>query len=120
MNAFQAVLVLLFAAGLIRTAFLIYKGALPRRSGLVWCAVWLAATVLVLDPASSVRIGRLFGIGRGADFVIYVSVVAGAFVAFGIYMRTRRLEKALTDLARHQALVEAKRGGDPSTRSEAG
>ena len=75
----------------------------------------LAGVVLVMVPDLSARIARMVGVGRGADLVLYLGLLALAFVCLLLYSKMRELEVALTDLARAIAIAEARKPlDDPS------
>lgn len=112
MNLFQWVFVPLLVLSSALSLLRVLRGRVGRREGLAWAAGWGVAAALVADPGLSVRMGNLFGIGRGVDFVLYVSVIAGAYVALSLYGRSRRLEAALTEVVRQLAIEKACRGGD--------
>jgi hypothetical protein len=61
----------------------------------------------VLRPADVSRLANGLGVGRGADLVLYLLVVAFVFTVLNFYLRTRQAERRLTDLARAVALQQA-------------
>jgi hypothetical protein len=61
----------------------------------------------VLRPNDVTWIARHLGIGRGADLVLYMLVVAFVFGMVNSYLRDRELSDALTDLARKVAIRDA-------------
>ncbi|QEL13248.1 DUF2304 domain-containing protein [Limnoglobus roseus] len=73
-------------------------------------AVWLAAAVAILDPLLIQRVADLLGIGRGADVVLYLFVLAFLWVSFFLYSCHLRVQRQVTQLARHIAIQEARRG----------
>jgi len=66
----------------------------------------LAATavVFIIWPDLTNSIARKLKVGRGADLIFYISILIFWFVILKLYARLRRLEQALTDMARKQAL----------------
>jgi len=78
--------------------------AMRRLGMLVFAAV---AILSILMPGAWTWFASLFGIGRGADLILYLLVVA--FVSFTVttYQRFRALEVQHTKLARRIALDEA-------------
>lgn len=119
MTLFQWVVAPLLTATAILCLVRVRRGSLRRFRGLVWTAVWLGGAYLVLRPGVSTSIGSFFGIGRGADFLFYLAVVSGLYALLALYARVRRLETALTDLARDEAIRGAVFAGDlPRTGGE--
>ena len=73
--------------------------------------IWLAAAGAILVPDATMRLAHLLGIGRGADLVFYIAILAALVVFFLLYLRLVRLEHHLTELVRHLALADAARRG---------
>jgi hypothetical protein len=61
----------------------------------------------VLNPEASNRLAHLVGVGRGADMLLYLTVVAFVFVSLNVYLKFRDLESRLTEVGRAVALLEA-------------
>jgi hypothetical protein len=61
----------------------------------------------VLRPDDVTYLANRIGVGRGADLVLYLLVVAFVFVVLNVYLRFRDLGERYTDLARAVALREA-------------
>ncbi|HTN77093.1 MAG TPA: DUF2304 domain-containing protein [Pirellulaceae bacterium] len=85
-----------------------------RRSGWVWLfrlTLWIAAAVGIADPSLVSRVAGMVGIQRGADLVSYVVALSFLAASFYFYSRYTALQKQLTQIVRHIAIAEAKRGG---------
>lgn len=81
-----------------------------RRSRLVRTVVWIAAAVLIADPASATSLARLVGIGRGTDLVFYVFMLVTPAVLFHLYSQQFRMRQDIVLLARREALRTSRRG----------
>ncbi len=66
----------------------------------------LLGVVAVISPDYTNRLAHAIGIGRGADLLLYLTVVAFVFVSLNAYLKFRDLEYRLAELARSQALLE--------------
>ena len=84
-----------------------YPGKFVR---LLRCLVWIGAGVAIADPWLVQSVATALGIGRAADAVLYVFVLAFLWVSFYLYTRCLRLEREITALTRHLAIREATRG----------
>jgi hypothetical protein len=111
MNLFQwltlsvlAALLLVELQGLLRKT-----GGLKLR--LFRCAAWTAAVLAIVDPGLLQTIANGIGIGRGADLVLYLGVLAFLGASFYFYSRYVRLQRQVTDIMRHLAIQNAQRGG---------
>ena len=69
--------------------------------------LWGYSLPVVLVPSLSAWLARLFGIGRGADLVIYGSIVLLFYLVFRIYVQLENIEYKLTTLVREIALVQS-------------
>lgn len=110
MTPFQLVFGPLFLVSLLVSLLRTSRGRMAWRAGLLWALLWGAAALVVLDPELANRIGWAFGIGRGADFVLYLGLVAGLYAALALYERYRRLEAMVVELLREKAINQARLG----------
>ncbi|GAB3875470.1 DUF2304 domain-containing protein [Terrabacter terrigena] len=78
-----------------------------RRLGLL--ALAALAVYSIIDPSGTwTRVANWFGIGRGADLILYGLVVAFLGFVVTTYKRFRAMETRYTRLARRIALDEAR------------
>ena len=76
MTTFQIVTLPLLAVMVLATAVQIgAQASVAPRFGFLWLLLWIAAAVSIADPEILVRIAHYLGIGRGADLVLYLSVI---------------------------------------------
>ena len=107
MTTFQIVTLPLLAFMVLGTAIQIARHHLSPRFGLAWILLWIGAAVSIADPNLLVRAAHFLGIGRGADLVLYLSVISSFAAFFVTYLRFRRVEEQLTTIVRHIAIREA-------------
>jgi hypothetical protein len=84
-----------------------YPGKFVR---MLRCLVWIGAGVAIADPWLVQSAASALGIGRAADAVLYVFVLAFLWVSFFLYTRCLKLEREITALTRHVAIQEAVKG----------
>jgi len=112
MTPFQWIVApLLFTMAALQVARVLGRRS-SRSRGLLWALVWGGGGLLVLRPDLSQWMAGLVGVGRGSDLVLYMALVAGLFVSFTLYRRSRQAENMVTELARHLAIerAEGRRG----------
>jgi hypothetical protein len=85
-------------------------GWVGRKASLFRALVWLAAAVAISHPDLTSDVAELVGIRRGADLVMYVFVLTFIVTTFYFYAQHLRLQRELTELVRHVAISEARRG----------
>lgn len=74
---------------------------------LEWFALWLAMAVVAVNPGAASSLAAFFGVGRGADLVVYLALLLVFYLLFKIFVRLEKLERQLTKLVRHLAEREA-------------
>ena len=70
-------------------------------------ALIATAVIFIIWPDITNSIARKLKVGRGADLIFYISILIFWFVVLKLYARMRRMEQALTEMARKQAIREA-------------
>jgi small membrane protein len=112
LTTFQLITLPLLAALVVATAIQIGRRRLATRFGVAWIVLWIAAAISIADPNLLVALAHFLGIGRGADLVLYLSILF-TFVAFFItYLRFRRVDEQLTKIVRHLAIRDAERNDE--------
>ena len=120
MSAFQILALAVIAAMLVRDFVTWSRSQASIRVRIVRCFIWIGAAVAIAIPGLVQAVAEWLGIGRGADVVLYLSVLGFLWVAFFLYARCLRLEREITALTRHLAIRDATRltrtGLERSTR----
>jgi hypothetical protein len=104
---FQAVAVGVLALLLLRDLWNWSRPFPGRVVRLIRCLVWIGAAVAIADPSLVQVVATALGIGRAADAVLYLFVLAFLWVSFYLYTRCLKLEREITELTRHIAIHEA-------------
>lgn len=108
MTVFQILLIL----GIIIVAALAFGFLRGDRSlavkRIVALLAALAAILAIIFPAALTAVANFFGIGRGADLLLYVSIVGGMLFAVASIRAKARSDARVTQLARAVALMEAR------------
>lgn len=107
MTTFQLITLPLLGLLIVVTAVAIARSRVVPRIGVAWIALWLAAAGTIAFPGVLVWLAHILGIGRGADLVLYVFILAGFVAFFVTYLRFRRIEEQLTLIVRHLAIRDA-------------
>jgi len=76
--------------------------------GLLTPAICIVGIVLVIEPQWSTQLARLFGVGRGADLVLYVWTAISILLLANTHFRLRSYQEMLTVLTREVAILEAR------------
>jgi hypothetical protein len=94
----------------VRSSHSVRTQAFKRIGFIVFLIVNLDA---VLRPDDTTWLAHKVGVGRGADLLLYLLVVAFAFFSVNTFLRFRNLERRFTDLARSIALSNAQPPQEP-------
>jgi small membrane protein len=103
LNIFQLIFVPLITVLFVRSLVMFGRGR-HRRAAVLGALVWMAAGLTVLRPEMTIAIAKMLGIGRGADLILYLFVVAFLLAAFYVYNRMAQLESVLTSIVRQMAI----------------
>ncbi len=107
MSTFQIATLPLLVGLIIGTAVVTARHRIAVRAGFAWMFLWIAAAVAIAVPDVLVRLAHLLGIGRGADLVLYLSILFMFVSMFLIYLRFRRTDEEITRIVRHLAIRDA-------------
>ena len=105
MTSIQIILIASSLLAAIVGSFAFKSGVVSRLLAMVFFAV---ASAFVLFPNATTRIANFLGVGRGADLLLYLSLFAGIHAFLLLYLRTRRMERMLTELIRMTAIRDAR------------
>ncbi len=97
---------ILLVAALIVFFFYIYRLRTPLTDRILYLVFGLVGLVLILHPDLSTSIANQVSIGRGADLIFYLSIIAGLFYAVTMTARLRQMQRQLTLVTRQMALSQ--------------
>lgn len=104
MSAFQYLLLAMFVLLAYSTIRAVLRGGIRKRIAVFWMLLWATGAVVSIWPHTTAEMAAVLGIGRGADLLLYCSVLAMLIGFFYIYTRFRRMDRALTLLVRRLAI----------------
>lgn len=81
---------------------------LTAKSFLFWCTVFIVAILGVTNPTLTSKVADIFGIGRGADVVIYFSIVILFYLVFRLTISLEEIRREISKLVREIALNNEK------------
>ena len=100
----QIFLTIFFVLAGIKVFSRMKKGELPKPAAALWMLFWIFAILVVLKPDITFTVARIFGVGRGADIVIYFSLAIIFFLLFRIMVRQEKISREITKLVRKETL----------------
>lgn len=75
---------------------------------LIWFLLWLAVLVVFWQPESTNYLANFLGIGRGADLIVYLSIVIIFYLLFRVFVRLNKIDADITKLTREDAIKNVK------------
>ena len=77
------------------------------QASIFWFTVWFVAAVGIIHPGTTVNIAEIFGVGRGVDVIVYLSMVLIFYLIFRIFVMIEDLRHEITFLIRQIALKDS-------------
>ena len=101
---------IIFAVFALSRVILRFKErAVSFRELIFWSVLWLAMILIAFLPGISGFIANIFGIGRGVDVLVYVSIIVLFYVLFRLYVKLDSMEQEITKLVRIVSLEKVKK-----------
>ena len=99
------VLIILFILFVLsRTIVRFKRGDITNRELTIWAIFWLAVAVATLVPKKTDAIAQWLGVERGADLLVYLSLIALFFAVFKIIVKLEKIDRDITEVVRKTAL----------------
>lgn len=104
---FIKVIITIFILFVLSRVFLKYKKReITVREFLVWLIFWLLVLVATFWPRWTDLAANVVGVGRGADLLIFVSIIVLFFAVFKIIVKLKKIEREVTTIVRKVALKD--------------
>jgi hypothetical protein len=87
------------------------------QAAIFWSLIWLAALAGTLMPQTTSSLASIFGVGRGVDVIVYISLALLFYITFRMFVMIEDLRHEITSLIRQIALKDLnKKTPKPSKR----
>jgi len=110
LNLFQIIALSALAGAVVAEIWSVFRRAGQPKMRAVRVLVLVAAGCAIGLPHITTDVARWVGIGRGADLVVYLFILATVVAGFSLYARCVRLERQITAIVRWQAIHAAECG----------
>ena len=81
-----------------------HRHELGGGEAVLWSVLWVAVLSAAWFPHVTDVVARSVGVGRGADLLIFASIVALFVLVSWLLARVERVEREITEIVRHEAL----------------
>jgi hypothetical protein len=106
MHPIQLLLVCFALFGVVRGLMRFRRGQMQFANLAAWLLFWCAVTVVALLPETTSVVAGWLGVGRGADFAMYLAMLAMFSLLFRMFGKVEDLERQITRVVRAAALRE--------------
>lgn len=104
LNLFQILVTAFLIGVLIRLVVAYRKLQINIVAFIFWIVLWMVGIFFVLYPDFSSFIARVFGIARGVDVVVYLSIILLFYFNYKLYLKITTLNKRIKKLNTYLAL----------------
>ena len=115
MKPIQFVLLAFVLTALLKVIHSYQQRRMRTLNFLFWTLVWVGTASIISFPDATSFVAHLLGIGRGADLIIYASLLISFYLIFRIHLMLARLEQEITEVVRAIALERLPEAVDSST-----
>lgn len=77
---------------------------ISAQATIFWVLIWLAALIGTLMPQTTTSLAAVFGVGRGVDVIVYISLALLFYIVFRMFVLIEDLRHEITSLIRQIAL----------------
>lgn len=117
MNPFQYLAVSFLGGLLLWDLASFWRGRMSRWAWFARSFIWVVAAAAIVYPEAVQEVATAVGITTGANLVLYLFVLAFLATSFYFYSRYVQLQGQITQLVRHIAIQQARRGTDDAGRT---
>jgi len=94
------------------------QGILTSRDLIFWTGFWFVVGIIILLPDTTSFMAELVGIGRGADLIVYLSIVLIFYIIFQMTIKIEKIERNITKVVRTVAMKDEVENSKRETTNE--
>ena|SRR3989338_10450971 len=108
----QILLLAIIIFAISRVVLRAKEKVISTQAAIFWAFVWLGALIGVAMPQTTTRLASVFGVGRGVDVIVYISLALLLYITFRMFVMIEDLRHEITDLVRQIALQNSPKKTD--------
>lgn len=112
MTFIQIFLVIFVAFALFGAITRFRRGGMSSSHLVLWSLLWIAVGVVAVRPETTSVLARFVGVGRGADLIVYLALLALFYLQFRQFAKIEKLEREITAVVRKDAIDKLNDGKD--------
>lgn len=109
----QVFLLIFIVFALSRVVLRLREKVISAQTALFWSFIWISAFAGILSPKITTKIAEFFGVGRGVDIMVYISIAVLFYLVFRVFVMVEDLRHEISELIRVVALKKTSRGKKP-------
>ncbi len=82
------------------------QGILASKDVVFWIGFWFVVGLIILLPDTTSFLAELVGVGRGADLIVYLSIVLIFYIIFQMTIKIEKIERNITKVVRTVAMKD--------------
>ncbi len=94
------------------------QGILTSRDVIFWVGFWFVVGIIILLPDTTSFLAELVGVGRGADLIVYLSIVLIFYIIFQMTIKIEKIERNITKVVRTVAMKDEMEENGQQTTNE--
>jgi len=102
----QYIILIIIVLIVLQTARKYKERKISLREFLFWIIFWLVVGAVVLLPQITSLLAEKLGIGRGADLVVYSSLIFVFYMIFRLFVRQEKIERDISKIIENLAKKE--------------
>lgn len=103
------IIIILFAIFALSRTYLQFKNShISLHWFTLWSFIWFTVIIVAIIPDSTTTIANAVGIGRGADMLIYTTILILLYGFYRLIIGQEKQRKELTELTRRIAINSTK------------
>lgn len=112
----QIVLVIFSVFALTRVFLRFREKVITQKTAFFWTFIWVSALVGILLPKTTTHIASIFGVGRGVDVIVYISLALLFYLVFRIYVMIQDIRHEITSIIRKVAINNSLKSSSPKDK----
>jgi len=105
----KIVLLVFIVFVILRTIFRFAKKEIRGRELIMWLVFWLLVGGAIAWPQSTDSLAAQVGVSRGADLLVYISVLVLFYIVFRILVHVEKIDREITEVVRKVALKDGEK-----------
>ena len=99
------IIIIAFILFVLYKTFLRFKQEdITIREFVIWTILWALVIVATLVPQQTDQIAQFVGVERGADLLVYLSIIVLFFAVFKIIVKQEKISRNITEIVRNTAI----------------